>query len=288
MAVTNVDVVVNVRSSLGEGPVWDHRVGRLAWVDILAGSVHVTDPDSGATTSAQVGAPVGALALYLDTEYMLAIGNGFARLSGDEVGDLQEVFTGDGLRMNDGSVDPLGRFLAGSMGDGQHPMGSLYVRDVDGGVRTLLQGVTISNGIAWSRDGTLMYYVDSALQAIDVMDYDIETGTVSGRRRWVDIPESEGTPDGITSDADGCVWVALWDGGAVRQYSPAGQLIREIGLPVSRVTSCAFGGPGLDRLFITSAAVGIEPDTPGFSLAGAVFVADPGTRGVESSVVLQS
>jgi sugar lactone lactonase YvrE len=283
--MTALDVVVNLRSKLGEGPVWDHRARALAWVDILAGLVHLTDPGTGSTEVISVGAPVGALALLGDSDYLLAVRNGFAALSGTEVGAIEEVFNGEGMRMNDGSVDPTGRFVAGSMGDGESPVGSLYSRESGGAVRTLIQDVTISNGIAWSSDGAVMYYVDSALQAIDVMDYDVETGMVSDRRRWVEIDEREGTPDGITIDTEGCVWVALWDGGRVRRYSPAGAAIQEIELPVRRVTSCAFGGPELDRLFISTASVGIDPSEPGHELAGAMFVADPGCRGFESTIV---
>jgi len=283
--VTDVDIVINLRSELGEGPVWDHRSGLLAWVDILEGIVHLTEVDSGRTDSIEVGAPVGALALHGDGDYLLAIRNGFARLSGEEVSDFQEAFEPGNVRMNDGGVDPAGRFLAGSMGDGEAPVGSLYLRDVDGTTRSLFRGVTISNGIAWSADGSQMFYVDSALQAIDVMDYDVATATQSGRRRWVEIPAEEGTPDGITTDAEGCVWVALWDGGQVRRYSPAGDLVTMIDVPAARATSCAFGGPDLDRLFITTAAVGIDTDARGAELAGALFVTDPGCVGIRSNVV---
>ncbi len=276
-----VDVVVNLHAQLGEGPVWDHRADVLAWVDILGGLVHLTDPVTGATTTTEVGAPVGALGMHGDEDYLLALRNGFAPLSDSTVGPLVEVFDGSGgLRMNDGGVDPAGRFLAGSMGDGETSAGTLYVRETDGSTRSLFDDVTISNGIAWSADGRLMYYVDSALQSIDVLDYDPAVGSVAGRRTWVAISERDGTPDGITIDSEGCVWVALWDGGRVQRYSPAGELLTEIAVPAARTTSCAFGGPDLDRLFITTAAVGIDPCTPGAELAGALFVADPGCVGV--------
>ncbi len=283
--MTDVDVVINLRSQLGEGPVWDHRIGRLAWLDILEGFVHLTEVASGRTESIEVGAPVGALALHGDGDYLLAIRNGFARLSGVEVSEFREAFEPGNVRMNDGSVDLAGRFLAGSMGDGESPVGSLYGRDVDGTIRTLFADVTISNGIAWSSDGSLMYFIDSARQSVDVMGYDLAEGNVIDRRTWVEIPESHGTPDGMTIDSDGCVWVALWDGGKVRRYSPAGEVMSEIAVPTARTTSCAFGGPDLDRLFITTAAVGIDPTGPGADLAGAVFVADPGCTGVAEAVV---
>ena len=196
------------------------------------------------------------------------------------------VFDDMGLRMNDGDVDPAGRFVAGSMArDARPEMGSLYLREIDGSVRTLIAGVTISNGLAWSANGDLMYYVDSGLQAIDVMDYDLESGTISQRRRWVDVPENDGTPDGIAIDSEGCLWVALWGGGKVRRYSPDAQVIGEVELPVPRVSACGFGGPGLDRLFITTAAVGRGPDIDVGGLDGALFVVEPGCSGVRSTVI---
>lgn len=283
--MAGVDVVVNLRSLLGEGPIWDHRTGLVAWVDILGELVHLTEPHTGITTSVPVGAPVGALALQGGSDYLLAIGNGFASLSNGRLGDLASAFDTAGVRMNDGAVDPTGRFLAGSMGDGQRPAGSVYVREANGSVRTLFGDVTISNGIGWSKDGATMYYVDSATQSIDAIDYDVELGQVRQRSTLVRIEEADGTPDGLTVDGEGCIWVALWDGGCVRRYSPTGGLLRQLDLPVSRVTSCAFGGPDLDRLFITTAAVGIDTEGPAGALAGALFVADPDVRGVPSVVV---
>jgi sugar lactone lactonase YvrE len=280
----DVDVVIDTHARLGEGPLWDHRKGRLAWVDILAGLVHFTDPDTGVTTSIPAGTEVGALGLRGDDGYLLAVRNGFGTLDGASIEITNEVISDAGQRMNDGSLDPAGRFVAGSITGDRSATGALYSRDTDGTVRTLFDGVTVSNGLAWSADGDLMYYVDSPLQSIDVMDYDIESGTVSGRRPFVAIPESAGIPDGLTIDAEGCLWLALWGGSAVRRYSPDATLIGEVELPVSRVTSCAFGGPDLDRLFITTASVGASPDDPPRALEGALFVVEPGCTGVESVV----
>jgi sugar lactone lactonase YvrE len=281
---TEVDVLIDLHARLGEGPRWDHRTGVLAWVDILSGLVHQTDPDRGVTTSIPVGTSIGALALYGTDGYLLALRNAFATLAGTEIGVIHRLFDEEDRRTNDGSVDPNVRFLVGSMAlDAGPRMGSLYVRDLDGAVRTLFDGVTISNGLAWSADGGTMFYVDSVLQGVDVMDYDLESGAVSRRRRWVDVPEADGIPDGIAMDADGCLWVALYGGGRVRRYSPAGKVIGEVELPVPRVTSCAFGGRELDRLFITTAAAGGPGD--GRGPHGALFVVEPGARGRESTVV---
>lgn len=281
----DVDVVINLHSRLGEGPRWDHRSGLLAWVDILEGFVHLTDPDDGSTTTIPVGVEVGALALHGRDGYLLAVRDGFARLADDEVETLGKVIDEPDVRMNDGGVDPAGRFLAGSMaGDLRPGRGSLYSLEPDGNVRVVFDRVTISNGLAWSEAGDTMFYVDSALQRIDAVDYDVVTGEASNRRPWVEIPPEDGTPDGITIDSEGCLWVALWGGGRVRRYSPAAQIIGEIELPVPRVTSCSFGGDSLDRLFITTAAVGRGDALEGGGLDGALFVVEPGCTGVRSTV----
>ncbi|NNC39234.1 MAG: SMP-30/gluconolactonase/LRE family protein [Acidimicrobiia bacterium] len=286
MPAASVEIVVNLHARLGEGPRWDHRKGLLAWVDILGGHVHQTDPASGFTTTIQVGPEVGALALYGDDGYLLAIRNGFATVANARVVDFQPVFNEPDVRMNDGVVDPVGRFVAGSMGrDARPETGSLYQRDRDGTVRTLFGGVTISNGLAWSASGDLMYYVDSGLQRIDLMDYDPASGEVSGRRVFVDVPDADGTPDGVAIDAEDCLWVALWGGGKVRRYSPDAEIIGEIEIPAARVSACGFGGPDLDRLFITTAAVGRGQSIDDGGLDGALFVVDPGCRGTESIVV---
>lgn len=280
----DVDVVIDLSSRLGEGPIWDHRAGLLAWVDILAGFVHLTDPTTAVTRTVPVRTDVGAIALNGESGYLLAVRKGFATLEGDHIEITNDVLDAEGQRMNDGALDPVGRFVAGSITDDRTPTGSLYVREPDGEVRTLFGEVTVSNGLVWNADGDRLYYVDSALQSIDVMDYDVGAGTVAGRQTWATVPESEGTPDGLTIDAEGCLWLALWGGSKVLRYSPDGRVIGEVRLPVSRVTSCAFGGPDLDRLFITTASVGSSADDPARTHDGALFVVEPGVTGVPSVV----
>lgn len=280
----DVDVVIDMHARLGEGPLWDHRKGLVAWVDILAGLVHFTDARTGVTTSIPAGTEVGALGLRGDDGYILAVRSGFATLDGTSIEITNEVLSGDGERMNDGALDPVGRFVAGSITDDRSATGALYARDTDGSVTTLFDGVTVSNGLAWTASGDHMYYVDSPLQSIDVMEYDVESGAVSNRRRWAAIPADVGIPDGLTIDADGCLWLALWGGAKVLRLSPDGVVIGEVVLPASRVTSCAFGGPDLDRLFITTASVGATADDPPRDHDGALFVVDPGCIGVESVV----
>ena len=282
---SDVDVSVRLHAELGEGPLWDHRVGRLVWVDILAGLVHSTESDSGVTTTVPVGTVVGAVGLAGEDGYLLATRTGFAGFDGTEITGSEDVIDDPGQRMNDGAVDPAGRFVAGSITGDRSPTGALFSREPDGTVTTLLHGVTVSNGLAWSSDGTRLFYVDSARQSIDVMDYDVETGAVSDRRTWVEIPESRGTPDGLTIDAEGCLWLALFGGESVLRFSPAGRHIGTVELPVARVTSCAFGGPDLDRLYITTAGVGWSEEVPPRPLDGALFVVEPGAVGVAETIV---
>jgi sugar lactone lactonase YvrE len=161
---------------------------------------------------------------------------------------------------------------------------SLYRIDADLSVTTLFAGVGISNGLGWSPDATSMYYIDSPTRRIDVIDYDLATGAVEHRRPLIEVGADEGLPDGMTVDADGCLWVAFWGGSCVRRYDPGGHLMRDVELPVSLVTSCTFGGKDLDQLFITTASMGLnDSERVAQPLAGAVFRIDPGTRGTPAS-----
>jgi sugar lactone lactonase YvrE len=177
--------------------------------------------------------------------------------------------------MNEGACDPDGRFYCGSMAYDKRPgAGKLYRLDPDGSIRVVLEEVTISNGLDWSPDGSLAYYNDTDTFGVDVFDYDGETG-LSGRRRFVELGEAR--PDGLTVDAGGGVWVALSNGCAVRRYTPEGDLDAVVELPVTKVTACTFGGPGLDQLFITTSRDGVEPGAE--PLAGSLFRAEVGVTG---------
>jgi sugar lactone lactonase YvrE len=179
------------------------------------------------------------------------------------------------VRMNEGGCDPDGRFYCGSMAYDQRPgAASLYRLDPDGTTRVVLAGLTVSNGLDWSPDGMLAYHNDTATHSIAVYAYDRDAG-LTGRRLFAAL---EYRPDGLTVDAQGGVWTALSDGGAVRRYAPDGELDAVIEVPTRKVTACTFGGAGLAELFITTSREGLEPgDDP---LAGALFRATPGTRGL--------
>jgi sugar lactone lactonase YvrE len=283
--VSEPEVLLERAGELCEGPCWDARSRRLVFVDILAGLVHAVDPTSGARSRWQLGVPVGAVAPRRDAGWVAAVERGFARFDADwtAVGPvLPAPGQPAGTRFNDGGCDPAGRFWAGTLDyDGAPGRAALYRLDPDGTVTEMLTGVTNSNGLAWSPDGRLLYYVDTGKATLDRMRFDPREGTVADRRTLVAFRPDEGLPDGLTCDREGFLWVALWGGGCVRRYSPDGVRDGAVRLPAAQVSSVAFGGPDLDELFITSAWQGLSAaqrrEQP---LAGSVFRYRPGVRGL--------
>ena len=276
------DVVVALGAELGEGPVWDVRTGRLVWVDIVGRAVHATDPASGDTDSITVPLHVGAVVPRAAGGFLAALQDGFSVI-GDgpprPVASVEHAAPGE-FRLNDGKCDPAGRFWAGSIAyDESSGRSALYRLDADGSVTTMLAGVSISNGLAWSADGSTMFYIDTPTRRIDAFAFDVATGSISDRRTVVTIGDGLGYPDGMTIDADGGLWVALWGGGAVHRYLD-GRLDAVVDLPVSQPTSCAFGGAAFDELYVTSAWKGFDADRRAAEpLAGALFRVHPGVRG---------
>jgi sugar lactone lactonase YvrE len=277
-----VEVVGRERAEVGEGPVWDVRTCRLVWVDILGRRIHATDPRTGATESFEVPLHVGAVVPRAAGGYVAALQDGFWVVGDGPARRITAVPEArPGLRFNDGKCDPAGRFWAGTMAYDEAPgAAALYRLDASGRADRVLDGATISNGLDWSGDGRTMYYIDSPTQRIDALTFDMATGAIGGRLTVVRIPDELGTPDGMTVDAEGGLWVALWGGGVVHRYVD-GRLDREIRLPASRVTSCAFGDEDLGTLFITSAREGLsDDDLRDQPLAGALFRVRTGVRGV--------
>jgi sugar lactone lactonase YvrE len=280
----NPELVLDARAELGEGPVWDGVARCLYFVDIPRGHVHRYEPASKALRTYRIDRMVSAVAITAAGDLMLAVREGFARLD-VATGCVQVMMEVDvdrpDLRMNDGKCDAAGRFWAGTMAlDERAGAGALYRLDPDGRVHTMLRDLTISNGLDWSDDNRLMYFIDSPTHAVDVFDFNLATGAIANRRSLVRIPAAHGVPDGLTLDADGYVWVALWGGGAVHRYAPNGTLDALIRLPTTYPTSCAFGGPDLRDLYITTAAVKLsEHERAQQPLAGGLFRARPGPKG---------
>jgi sugar lactone lactonase YvrE len=257
-----VDLVQDARAMIGEGPVWDDRSGRLYWVDIPVGRLHRFSPSDLSDLPIDFGQPVGSVGLGANGGVAAALRDGFALVpSGEEAVtmriDVESEITGN--RMNDGRCDQAGRFWAGTMAspwEGKPGCGSMYCLEETSGTlaaRRLFGPVTVSNGIDWSGDGRRLYYIDSATQQVAVFDFDVDSGVPRNRRTFVDIPPGDGFPDGMMVDADDCVWVALFGAGRLRRYTPAGTIDREVVLPVTLVTSMAFGGSDLGDLYVTTA-----------------------------------
>ncbi|MFI7420282.1 SMP-30/gluconolactonase/LRE family protein [Nonomuraea sp. NPDC049684] len=264
----------------GEGPVWSARWGGLRWVDMLAGDVLALD-DAGGVRRRHVGPVAAALRPRASGGYVVAGERELLLADADDLDaplrPLGQAWSDPGVRMNDGGCDPEGRFYIGSMPYDETPgAGSLYVAGPDGALSPVITGVTVSNGLDFSPDGSLAYYADTATGRVDVLDHD-PAGGLTGRRPFVTIDPGQGAPDGLTVDAEGGVWVALWQGFAVHRYTPGGRLDAVVELPVGKVTAVTFGGLGLDRLFVTTSRLGVDArEQPE---AGALFAADPGVRG---------
>ncbi len=268
------EVALDAHAEVAEGPVWDVKAGQLVWVDIPRGEIHRFDPTEGTDQVTQVGQPVGAVALRERGGLLLAVRDGFAELADGQLRMIAEVESDrPENRMNDGKVDPAGRFWAGTMAlDSAPGAGALYRLDTNRSVETMLTGLTISNGIDWSPDGTTMYFIDSTQRTVTAYAYDRHTGAISEPRTVIEIPPDDGMPDGMTVDSEGCLWVAIWGGSAVRRYAPDGTQLTRVELPASQVTSCAFGGAHLRDLYITTASVGLSAaERAGQPHAGALF-----------------
>jgi sugar lactone lactonase YvrE len=261
-----------------EGPVWSEHWGGLRWVDMLAGDVLSLAAD-GAINRRHVDRVAAALRPRRLGGAVIGVERGFALEDADgTLTHLDPLWTEAGVRMNDGGCDPDGRFWCGSMAYDQRPGGgALYRLDPDGSVRRVLDSVSISNGLDWSPDGSRAYYNDTATQRIDVFDYDGEAG-LTGRRTFADIPVEVGSPDGLTVDREGGVWVALYGGGVVRGYTPDGTLDEVVEVAARKVTACTFGGAGLDHLYITTSREDLEAGED--PLAGSLFQAFVGVTGV--------
>lgn len=279
------DVAVDCRLPLAEGPLWDMSASRLLWVSILDGDVHSWDPVTHAHRTWEVGQLVGAVAPTESGPLLLAIQDGFAMLD-PLTGTLELVAEVErdrpDQRMNDGKCDPRGRFWAGTMsaGDPVAGSGTLYRFTSDGGVSAMFGGVTISNGLGWSPDGSTMYYVDTPTRRISAFPFDLESGDIGSPRVLVDIPKHLGFPDGLCMDDEGCIWLALWGPGLVHRYDPDGRHIGTVKVAVPAVSSCAFGGAGLSTLFITTARLSLTPEQlEHFPHSGGVFAVDVGVKG---------
>ncbi|MDR0217780.1 MAG: SMP-30/gluconolactonase/LRE family protein [Enterobacteriaceae bacterium] len=300
-------LAIDAKNTIGEGPLWDARGKRLLWCDNALGIVQEAQPDNNGnwhigrrwTLNRHIGGAVprqnGGVIVAAGTDILALDDDGhitpFAQLDADP----------KKVRANDIKCDAQGRLWVGTLGndvltsageviEGQ---GALYRIDPDGTITTILDHVTLSNGLDWSPDGTVFYYVDSHTLAVDIFDFDAREGTLHNRRCFKAFAKGEGIPNGLVVDHDGCVWLALMGSGAIHRYSPAGELMAKVNISTPAVTSCIFGGDHGDKLFITSAgrklpditqhlyglseeAVERSATAPG---AGGLFICQPGVTG---------
>jgi sugar lactone lactonase YvrE len=281
-----VEPVTDVIAGLGEGAIWDSRALRLYWIDIPGKRLFELDPVSGRVRDWDVGQLIGTVVPRRRGGLLVALQNGIAVFDPEsgrlDPGVRPEDYDPDAYRFNDGKCDPAGRFWVGSYSvTPEKRPGTLYRMDSDGAFHPMLRGVGTSNGIAWDPARKTMYFIDTPLLRADAFDYDAASGSIARRRPAIEFPDGAGRPDGSTLDAEGRLWIAHWDGGLVTQWDPAtGRCLRAIRVPAARVTSCAFGGEGLDQLFITTARKGLtEAELARQPLAGRLFVVAPGARG---------
>lgn len=281
---TTADLLLEIACETGEGPVWDAHSARLWWTDIPGKRLYRLDPQNGALESWDTPGRVGSFALRQAGGLVVAMEHGFALF--DPLTGAMDVLAEPehdkpDHRFNDGRCDREGRFLAGSMNLARNgPSARLWQLDPGHGVRPLVEGLTISNGLAFTADGRGMYLVDGGMRQIFRFDYG-DDGMPRNQRVFQPEGTAPGRPDGGAVDADGCYWSARWAGGCVARFTPNGQLDRLIRLPVSQVTMCAFGGSDLGILFITTACEGMGPrERAAEPLAGSVFACRPGVRGL--------
>jgi L-arabinonolactonase len=284
-----IEVLVDVKTTLGEGPLWDVEQQRLYWIDSFDGRVFRCTAEGTEVRSWDLPMKIGSMALRKDgNSAIVSLARGFHLLD-FKTGEVSLIHDPEPdkphNRINDGKVDKRGRFIAGSM-DTQEagPNGALYRLDPDLSVHKLDDGIIVSNGPCWSPDGTIFYFADTWTGEIWAYDYDLETGGVSNRRTFATVDTSGGgAADGSTVDSEGFVWNALVYGGKLVRYAPDGSVDRVIDMPVKKVTSVNFGGPNLDILYVTSMAKPPLPRFPGDGQQrGALFaIYDLGVLGVE-------
>lgn len=275
--------IADVQAVLGEGPVWVESEQALYWLDIKGNKIFRLD-ESGKRTEWATPFRVACIAPRASGGFIAGTDKGLAEI--DLSSDRFEIFANPeedrpGNRFNDGKVDREGRLWAGTMDDSEkEAAGALYRVDPDLRWTRVDDGYRVTNGPAFDPSGRRMYESDSARKLIYAFELSAD-GTLSGKHEFARFADNDGSPDGMTVDNGGCLWVAFWDGWCIRQLSPGGEIARKIDMPVQRPTCCTFGGPDLDRLYVTSASIGLNEDALLMQpCAGGLFLLETGARGV--------
>jgi sugar lactone lactonase YvrE len=285
MEETEVELVLDAQAMLGEGSLWHPTENKLYWVDIEGKALHIYDPATKKDKQFSMGERIGTVVPAKRGGVLVALQNGIHKFDtkNSKLDFISNPLPDSNLRFNDGKCDPSGRFWVGSLAlDSRKKGAALYRMDSDKSIHEMLDSVTISNGIVWSADKKIMYYNDTPTLTVQAFDYDDKTGEIKNGRVAVRIPKGTGAPDGMTIDAEGKLWVALWGGNCVARFDPlTGELLQKINVPAPNVSSCAFGGKNLDILYITTARAWVSPEKlKEFPLSGGLFAVKPGVKGV--------
>jgi sugar lactone lactonase YvrE len=286
-----IEKLSEIKAKLGEGSIWDYKRQILYWIDIEGCMLYEFSPVSKQTTSHRTGKKPGTVVPESETTVVLGLEDGVYRmfLQNDS---LELIAKPSSLlanqRFNDGKCDPQGRFWLGSIGPRKSCF--LYCMDNEGKIKEVLDSVTTSNGIIWSPDSTKMYYTDTNTRQIRQFSFDGKTGNLSNEKVIIEIPDGMGAPDGMTIDAEGKLWVAMWGGHAVCRFDPeTGSLLQRIEVPAINVTSCAFGGKDLDILYVTSSSQNMsENDSLNLPDAGKLHCLRPGVKGINANYYINS
>jgi sugar lactone lactonase YvrE len=278
--------VSEIKAKLGEGSIWDYRKQVLYWIDIEEGILFEYDPFLKTTKYHPAGKKIGTIVPETDNTVVLALQDGIYRmfLHNDSLEYIAKPSTLlSDQRFNDGKCDPSGRLWVGSIGPEKSCF--LYCLNNEGIITEKLDSITVSNGIIWSLDSTIMYYTDTNTSKIRQFDYDRQTGNISNEKIIIEIPKSMGYPDGMTIDSEGKLWIAHWNGYGVYRYDPiSGKLMQKVDLPAKNITSCAFGGSDLDILYITTASIGMtEDELLNMPDAGKLFSVKTGVKGIKAN-----
>jgi len=280
-------LLIDAKSQLGEGAIWNNIEKKLYWIDIEGKLFNVFDPLTNINKSYDTLKRIGTVVPVDASQVLVALEDGLAaiNLANGSITYLldTDIHLTHNKRFNDGKCDHEGRLWVGTYSmSGIKGVSALYCITDSFDMEEKISDVSISNGIAWNEDGSLMYYIDTPTGQVVQYDFDRKSGNIANKKTIITIPKEQGEPDGMTIDSDGMLWVALWDGFGVGRFNPlTGEMIQKIDVPVPKVTSCAFGGDNLDILYITSARVEMtEDELEKYPLSGGLFMAKTSAKGV--------
>ena len=292
MILHQAELALDIQAELGEGPFWHSQQNCLYWLDIEKRQLNRFDPLTQINISEALDRRAACVAMTEDGSLLLG-GEGGVEEYWPETEEWAYLVDPEkskpANRINDGKVSPEGRFWFGSLNtQKEQNQASLYVMEQNGDIRQILSGLTNSNGLGWSPDGSVFYHIDTPTRQVSAFDYDSRLGSIRNRRVVVRFPDDPafGYPDGMTVDAEGMLWIAHWDGACVTRWEPeSGEMIAVVNVPASQVTSVAFGGEHFDTLFITTARHNLTPEKlAGQPYAGGIFALEPGVKGLPSNV----